>query len=182
MLSQGPRARTWQSLDLNPRPFSSEVHALTTGRTEQRLRGQGREKLCYCDREDIQQAPWRSTWSSLGVWTREDFLEKEIFELSLKELLVFIKGVKERSKKRGRLGRHREVMKPRVSALDSHCLRGTGASLSCQLLPPPSSATCHCATTSHHFSDTQSYFHGDFPEAFSQWLGQWLGFYQLLSV
>ena len=39
VLAQGHRARTWQSLNLNSCLFSSKVHALSTGGSEQRQRG-----------------------------------------------------------------------------------------------------------------------------------------------
>lgn len=62
------------------------------------------------------------------------------------------KGDKQEKRLSGYAG---EVPKPKRSALDSHCLRGVGASLFCLL--PPLSTPLH-----HHFSDTHSYSHGDF--------------------
>lgn len=47
------------------------------------------------------------------------------------------------------------------------------------MLSPPSSAPCHCTMTSHRVSDTLTW---GFPEAFSQLLGQWPAFCQLLCV
>lgn len=96
--SQSRRARSWQSLDLNPCLFRSKVHVLSTGGGEwSKDREAKTERSCTTVREKgVQQVPRQSTQPSLGVWIEEAFLEKEIFELRLKGLKLFVKGVKPR--------------------------------------------------------------------------------------
>lgn len=171
VLSQGHTVRTWQKQDFNPGLFSSKVHALSTGGLS-KGRGAKTERSCTIVIREISSRYQRRALSPAWEYAQGKPFWRIYLNWGLKDCSCLSK--EERKKAIICVGRgdHED---------QSFSFRWSLSPWEggFPMLSPPSSAPCHCTMTSHRVSDTLTW---GFPEAFSQLLGQWPAFCQLLCV